>query len=277
MLIGMFFAVLAMLCSTVAAILQADAARQGGRGGRTSAVMTRPRFVGGLAMDAVTWLCMVVALQYIPIFAVQATLAGAIAMTALYARYARGEWLRPVHRLAIGASILGLALVAGSAGVERKEPLTDHAETVAVLVAALVVFMAVTLAIRNQRRPWPSAVLAGLGLGGGAVCIRALHVSEGVTLSGLLAEPLVYVLAGMAVTGLYNYARALQLGDVATVTALYMVVQVVVPGMVGITLLDDTVRAGFTWMLVLGLGLTVYGTSILARRRPEKRTPPRVT
>ncbi|SFN21972.1 hypothetical protein SAMN05216207_1010125 [Pseudonocardia ammonioxydans] len=270
----MLFAVLAMLCSTVAAILQADAAR---KGGRTSAVLTRPRFVGGIGMDIVTWLCLVVALQFIPIFAVQATLAGAIAMTALYARYFRGEWLRPVHRLAIGASMIGLALVAGSAGTERKQALTGHGTTVTVLVAALVLFMVATLAVRPLTRPWPSAVLAGLGLGGGSVCIRAMHVSEGIELAGLLAEPLVYVLAGMAVTGLYNYARALQLGDIATVTALYMVVQVVVPGMVGITLLDDTVRPGATWLLVLGLVLVVYGTSVLARRRPEKRAPSRVT
>ncbi|MBP2364961.1 hypothetical protein [Pseudonocardia parietis] len=274
MLIGMIFGALAMLCSTVAAILQADAARQGGR---TSAVLTRPRFVGGIGMDIVTWLCLVVALQFIPIFAVQAMLAGAIALTALYARYVRGEWLRPVHRLAIGASMIGLALVAGSAGTERKESLTGYVTTVAVLVVALVLFMVVTLVIRRGTTPWPSAVLAGLGLGGGSVCIRAMHVSEEAGLSGLLSEPLVYVLAGMAATGLYNYARALQLGDIATVTALYMVVQVVVPGMVGITLLDDTVRPGATWMLLLGLALVVYGTSILARRRPEKRTPSRVT
>ncbi|ANY06834.1 hypothetical protein [Pseudonocardia sp. HH130630-07] len=274
MLIGMVFAVLAMLCSTVAAILQADAANQGGR---TTAVLARPRFVGGIGMDIVTWLCMVVALQHIPIFAVQATLAGAIAMTALYARYARGEWLRPVHRLAIGASVLGLALVAGSAGTERKEALSGHGTTVAVLVGALVLLMIATLATNRQTRPWPSAVLAGLGLGGGSVCIRAMHVSDGFSVSGLLAEPLVYLLLGMAVTGLYNYARALQLGDISTVTALYMVVQVVVPGMVGITLLDDTVRPGFTPMLLLGLALVVYGTAVLARRRPERRSPPRVS
>ena len=41
-------------------------------------------------------------------------------------------------------------------------------------------------------------------------------------------------------------------------------------------LLDDTVRPGLWWLLLLGLALVVYGTSILARRRPEKRTPPRV-
>lgn len=271
----MTFAVLAMLCSTVAAILQADAAD---KGGRTTAVLTRPRFVGGIGMDIVTWLCMVVALQFVPIFAVQATLAGAIAMTALYARYARGEWLRPVHRLAIGSSMVGLALVAGSAGTERKEALTGHGTTVAVLLAALVAFMAATLATSRTTTPWPSAALAGLGLGGGSVCIRAMHVAEGGTDPGLLlSEPLVYVLCGMALTGLYNYARALQLGDVATVTALYMVVQVVVPGIVGITLLDDTVRPGLGWMLLLGLVLVVSGTAVLARRRPEKRVPPRVT
>lgn len=182
----------------------------------------------------------------------------------------------PVHRLAIGASVLGLALVAGSAGVERKQALTGHGVTVAVLVGALVAVMVVTLAVNPSTVPWPSAVLAGLGLGGGAVCIRALHVSDGAALSTLMVEPLVYVLLGMAVVGLYNYARALQLGDIATVTALYMAVQVVVPGLVGITLLDDTVRAGYTWMLVLGLAFIVYGTSILARRRPEKRSSPRV-
>ena len=197
-------------------------------------------------------------------------------MTALYARYFRGEWLRPVHRLAIGASMAGLAMVAGSAGTGRKQAMTGHGTIVTVLVAALVVFMVVTLATNQVTRPWPSAVVAGLGLGGSAVCIRAMHVSDGMTLAGLVREPLVYILAGMAVTGLYNYARALQLGDIATVTALYMVVQVVVPGMVGITLLDDTVRPGFAWLLVLGLVLVVYGTSILARRRPERRTPSRV-
>ncbi|MEQ3554915.1 hypothetical protein WIS52_31000 [Pseudonocardia nematodicida] len=273
MLIGMTFAVLAMLCSTAAAVLQADAARQGGR---TSAVLARPRFLGGCAMDLVTWGCLVVALQYVPIFAVQATLAGAIAMTALYARYFRGEWLRPVHRIAIGASILGLALVAASAGTETKESLAGHNTIVAVLVGALVVLMVATLAVARSHRPWPSAVLAGLGFGGGAVCIRALHVSDGVSVSGLVGEPLVYILGGMALVGIYNYARALQLGDIATVTAIYMVVQVVVPGMVGITLLDDTVRSGFAWVLVLGLAFVLYGTVVLARRRPEKRTPPRV-
>ena len=269
----MTFAVLAMLCSTVSAILQADAA---GQGGRTHAVLARPRFLAGIGMDIATFLGLVVALQFIPIFAVQATLAGAIAMTALYARYFRDQRLRPVDRFAVGASMSGLALVAGSAGVEHKQAVAGHGTTVAVLVAALVVLMVATLATTEVIAPWPPAVLAGLGLGGGSVCIRALHVSDGFAPAGLLAEPLVYVLVGMAVTGVYNYARALQRGDVATVTALYMVVQVVVPGMVGITLLDDTVRPGFTPMLVLGLTLVIAGTVLLARRRPEKRRPPRV-
>ena len=273
MLIGMAFAVLAMLCSTISAILQADAADQGGR---THTVLARPRFLAGIGMDIATFSGLVVALQFIPIFAVQATLAGAIAMTALYARYFRDQRLRPVDRLAVGASMSGLALVAASAGDGSTQASTGHGTTVTVLVAALVVVMAATLATTQVSAPWPPAVLAGLGLGGGSVCIRAMHLLQGVSVSGLLAEPLVYVLIGMALTGLYNYARALQRGDVATVTALYMVVQVVLPGMVGLTLLDDTVRSGFTWMLIFGLVLVLAGTVVLARRRPERRSPPRV-
>ncbi|NIB31368.1 hypothetical protein HBB16_05800 [Pseudonocardia sp. MCCB 268] len=33
-----------------------------------------------------------------------------------------------------------------------------------------------------------------------------MHPTDGVTVSGVLADPLIYVLAGMALTGLYNYA-----------------------------------------------------------------------
>ena len=65
-----------------------------------------------------------------------------------------------------------------------------------------------------------------------------MHVAGENILVGLLTEPLVYVLIGMWATGLYNYARALRLGDVSTVTALFMVTEVIVPGIVGIALLN---------------------------------------
>lgn len=273
MLTGLIFATIAMVINSGAAILQADAA---GQAQRTRAILARPRFLAGLGLDALAWSCTVVALRHMPVFAVQATLAGSIALTALVARYYKNEWLRPVHRLAIGASILGLVLVASSAGGDRVPPRAGESTTVFVLAGALVVLMLLTVLLRRIPRPWPSAIMAGLGLGGGAVSVRAMHITADNFLVGLLTEPLVYVLIGMWATGLYNYARALRRGDVATVTALFMVTQVLVPGMVGIVLLGDTIRDGWYVPMVLGLLLAVYGVSILARRKSERRTPSRV-
>lgn len=273
MLIGLLFASVAMLFNSVAAVLQSDAA---GQVRRTRAILTRPRFLAGLGVDALAWSCTVVALRHLPVFAVQATLAGSIAMTALYARFRKDEWLRPVHRLAIVASIVGLVMVASSAGGDRVPPRAGELSTVLVLAGALVALLLVTVALRAVSRPWPSAIVAGLGLGGGAVAVRAMHLSEGNLVLGLLTEPLVYVLIGMWATGLYNYARALRLGDVSTVTALFMVTEVVVPGIVGIALLGDTIRDGWHVPMALGLLLAVYGVSVLARRNSERRTSVRV-
>jgi drug/metabolite transporter (DMT)-like permease len=119
--------------------------------------------------------------------------------------------------------------------------------------------------------------MAGLGLGGSSVAVRAMHLDPGNIFVAVLTEPLVYVLIGLWATGLYNWARALRLGDVATVTALFMTTQVLVPGTVGIVLLGDTVRDGWAPVAVVGVAMALWGVQSLARRKSERRTPARVT
>jgi drug/metabolite transporter (DMT)-like permease len=272
--IGMLFAVIAMVFNCLAAILQSDAA---GQVTRTSAVLARPRFVMGLGVDVLAYTCVVIALQHLPVFAVQATVAGAIALTALYARFVKLEILRPVHRIAIGASMLGLVLVALSAGSDKGVRHGTPTTTVVVMALSALVLVILTAATRRVWKPWPSGIMAGLGLGGGSVCVRAMELEPGNIVVALLTEPLVYVLIALWATGLYNYARALRLGDVATVTALYMVTQVIVPGLVGIVLLGDRVRNGWEPVAVIGLLMAVYGVLVLARRKPVQRRPARVT
>lgn len=268
----MAFATFAMVMYSVASIVQSDAA---GKVVRTSAVFARPRFVVGLGVDLLAWSSVVVALRWLPVFAVQSVVAGAIALTALYARFVKDEKLRPVHRLAIGASMAGLVLVATSAGSERAPAAAELTATI-VLGSAVVVLAVVTLLTRRVGRPWPSAIMAGLGLGGSSVAVRAMHLDPGSIVTAVLTEPLVYVLIGLWATGLYNWARALRLGDVATVTALFMTTQVLVPGMVGIILLGDTVRDGWAPITVVGLAMAVWGVQALARRKSERRRPARV-
>lgn len=268
----MAFATFAMVMYSVASIVQSDAA---GKAGRTSAVFARPRFVLGLGVDLVAWSSVVVALRSLPVFAVQSIVAGAIALTALYARFVQHEKLRRIHRVAIGATIAGLVLVATSAGSERDAAASELTATI-VLACAVVAIAVVTLLTRRVWRPWPSAIMAGLGLGGSSVAVRAMHLDPGNIVVAVLTEPLVYVLVGLWATGLYNWARALRLGDVATVTALFMTTQVLVPGVVGIVLLGDTVRPGWAPVTAVGLAMALWGVQSLARRKSERRTPVRV-
>ena len=69
-----------MMGNTVAALWEARGSRLA-RYGR--AVWLQPWFLAGLVADVLAWVLTVVALRFLPVFAVQAILAGAIALTTL--------------------------------------------------------------------------------------------------------------------------------------------------------------------------------------------------
>ena len=116
MVIGWVFALAATVLNSVAGLLESDATRHLTR---DRWLVTRPRYLGGLAVDGLGWATTVVALRYLPVFVVQAVLGGAIALTAIGARVVYGSALRRVDRLACAACVVGLMLVAGSAGPAR--------------------------------------------------------------------------------------------------------------------------------------------------------------
>jgi drug/metabolite transporter (DMT)-like permease len=98
-----------MVLNSGAGLLQADATR---RARRRRPLVAQPLYLGGLVVDGLGWTCTIVALRYLPVFAVQAVLGGAIALTALAARKLLRSVQRAVDRIAIGACVLGLILAA---------------------------------------------------------------------------------------------------------------------------------------------------------------------
>jgi hypothetical protein len=261
-LTGLLAAVCAMLLNSVAGLLQSDAIR---RAGGEQRVLAQPRYLCGLFVDGLGWVATVVAARHLPVFAVQAVLGGSIAVTALAARIVYGSTLRSVDRVAIGACLLGLALVAGSAGAEQPSPASVTAYLV--LTGATAALAVVTAMLWRARRAWPLAVIAGLGFGGTALAVRAVHVpaGHGLSLLDLLAEPAAYLLVCFWVIGMASYTKALALGDLPQVTALFQVTEVIVPGLVGIALLDDEVRAGWQPAMAMGLLVAVAGVAELTR------------
>jgi drug/metabolite transporter (DMT)-like permease len=262
-----------MLLNSIAALLQSDAIQ---RMRTEERLLTRPRYLCGLFVDGLGWVATVVATRHLPVFAVQAVLGGSIAVTAIIARIVYGSTLRPVDRAAIGACLVGLALVAGSAGAEQ--PSRASLTAYVVLAAATAALGVVTALLWRRRRAWPLAVIAGLGFGGTSLAVRAVHAQAGKEfgLHDLLTQPATYLLVCLWVIGMLSYTKALALGNLAQVTAVFQVTEVIAPGLVGIALLHDTVRPGWQPAMAAGLLVAAGGVVVLARspvHRPHRAPP----
>ncbi|MGH3585947.1 MAG: hypothetical protein ACRDQ0_06455 [Pseudonocardia sp.] len=269
-LVGILFAAVAMVLNSCGALLQADGAR---RATRKRPAAVQPRYLGGMVVDLLAWGCAVLALRALPVFAVQAVIGGTIALTALVSARMIGARLRATTRLAVAACLVGLVLVAASAGTE-KPPVHRPGVDVVLLISLLLLGVAV-LVLRQGKHAWPLALVSGLGFGGGAVSVRAAHVqtANGFDLALLLGQPSTYLVVGFWVVGMVGYTAALSRGDVGAVTAVFTVTEVLVPGMVGIQLLGDPVRPGWEWVLVIGLAAALAGTVVIAKAPPLR--PPR--
>jgi len=142
-----------------------------------------------------------------------------------------------------------------------------------VLIGTLLVLGVLVLVLRQYRRAWPLAIVAGMGFGGTSLAVRAAHVEigQGFSFVALLAQPAIYLIAGYWVVGMIGYSAALSRGEVGIVTAVFVVPEVVLPGLLGILLLGDPVREGWTWVFVGGLVVSVVGVVVLPRRPPPRR------
>jgi uncharacterized membrane protein YdcZ (DUF606 family) len=61
------------------------------------------------------------------------------------------------------------------------------------------------------------------------------------------------------------FTTALQRGSVTTTTAAVVVAETLMPALIGVFLLGDGTRQGFTWVAVAGFVLAVAGALALAR------------
>lgn len=265
---ALLIAVGAMVGNTVAALWEARGSRLA-KFGRP--VWLQPWFLAGLLADVLAWVLTVVALRYLPVFAVQSILAGAIAFTTL-ADNGWSPWnLLARDRYAVLAVLAGLVLVAASAEPDRPGALPPVATPVLLVSFALI--LAAAPFVWRAGRPMALAFLAGLGFGGTALAVRAIHPGplRWETVLDLLRDPLVYAVVLMGVLGVLAFAKSLQDGAVGSATAVLSVTEVVVPGVVGLALLGDRIRPGWELAALLGVVVALAGVILLARPDPTAR------
>jgi drug/metabolite transporter (DMT)-like permease len=248
-------AVVGMLGYGVGTVLQAAGAARA----RGPAVLRQPLYLGGLGCDGVGWLASLVALQGLPLFAVQAVLAGSLAVTVLLARVFLRASLRTRDWFAVAAVALALVVIAVSAGVQSSLP-PPH-RFAPTMGASLLVLAVITLAFYRGGGPVPMALLAGLAFSGAALCARASHLNAGWPLVG---APVTWCLLGFGVIGALTFSRGLESSAVGLVAAVLWVVEVLVPGVIGLGLLGDRVRAGWDMAAVLAVAVAVAGCVVLA-------------
>ena len=275
MILAVLCALGAMALFGVAAVLQALATSRAADVGvldpRLMLRLARQKvFLAALALNGLGFVLHIIALQSLPLFLVQAVIAGSVAVTALLSvrvfgvRLGRGQWA------AVGLVVLGLVLLAPTATEGAASPVGSRAPLL--LLAAVVLVTATAVAVR--RVPGAAGtvllgLLAGTGFGVVAVCARLLPEMG----LALLSSPLPYVLVLAGGTAYFVYSAAMQRGSVTTATAAMVITQTVVPAVVGL-FLGDSVRAGLVPVAVVGFVLALAGA--LGLGRFESAAPVRV-
>ncbi len=278
-MLGIAGAILAAVCYGAATVLQAAAAartpRTGGLDPRLLLrVLRQWPFLASLLLDTVAFVLSLAALRQLPLFVVEAIIAGNLAVVAVLAARVLGVPLLRREWVAVGAVCAGLVLLVVSAG--RQTPVhVSRAFAVGLLVTTLALGAAAAVAARVSGRYGSAALgfVAGLAYGVVGVAVRVitdLHPGR------LFRDPAAYALLFAAVLGFLCYLTALQHGRVTTATGPLVVAETVAPAVVGIVALGDAARPGLAWAGVAGFVLAGAGALALARFGSLEAAPDQV-
>ncbi|WNV84775.1 hypothetical protein [Umezawaea sp. Da 62-37] len=264
--VGFTAAALAAVFDGAGTVLQAKAAQS-----RDMVPVRRETlYAVGVFVDVLGWALTVVALRFLPVFAVQAIVAGQTAVTVVLAHLVLRSAIHSTDLLAIACTGLGLAALAASATADIGWTASSDVVTAVLLgLLAAVVLAAVWAAHRGAVA---RSVVTGLAFGGSAVSVRALLVLPGFTATpiALLTQPLTYAVIGYAAVGVPLYASALRRSTPAMPSAIVTMIEVVVPGALGMVLLGDGIRPGWWTIAAGGLLLASVGVTVLAMRETAR-------
>jgi drug/metabolite transporter (DMT)-like permease len=261
MVIGLGAALLAAVLFGVGAVMQAAAAR---RGRLISSMMALVALI-----YVVGWALHLVAIASVPLYVAQVGISMSLAVTALTAAGLLGEPLAPRHRLAIGVLVAGLALLAVSAG-----PVGDHEfeqgdiAALYVALALLLVFGLMTRRVSGQAGGVLLGCLGGIAFAGSPIATRSLVDPswDWTTLAPALSIGLFGLL------GFWLYSIALRRASVIAASAPLVLLQTVVPAIVGVFTLGDAFRDG--WLPAAIVGFVASTAAALALSDAEARLEP---
>jgi len=266
-LTGLLCAVAAALAYGSASVLQSIGIRRAGAKGVGASGLAglkgQPLYFIGLALDGAGFFAMVVALQFLPLFLVQAVVAASVGVTAGIAALA-GATLGRSGLIALAAAGLGLGLLSLSAAAESGIQLPLGWRWI--LLASAVPIGGLTLVGPKLGAGTAAPVLGfGAGLGFSVVAIASRSLRFPHPIWSIVGDPAFWAVIAAGLAAVALFALALQAGSVTTVSAVTFTTETVVPAAVGLAFLGDFVRNGYWPVAVAGFVLAVVGAIALAR------------
>jgi hypothetical protein len=267
--------VVAALLYGIAAVMQAVAVREASTRGTSEVagsgvdpgllvrMLSQWRFVASICIDTLGFIAQLVALQRLPLFAVQAMVAANLAVIAVLSSFVIGAALSWREWLAVSGVVIGVGLLGSSAGAEGA--------TQAGVAFKLALIVAVgglgLLGIAAARLPDPARTLvlgtvAGLGYGVLGIAARVLNGFAPLT---LIEDPASYAVIAAGIVSFVFYASALEGGRVTVATAAVVLAETLPPALIGVIFLGDTTRPGLEPAAAVGFLVAVASAVMLAR------------
>jgi drug/metabolite transporter (DMT)-like permease len=233
--LGFALALAAACCYETGYALQALEARRAPtehslRPGLIGHLVTRPVWIGGIALALIGWPLQIAALSQAPLTLVQPVLALGLLLLLLLG-------VRILHEHVGTREILAVVLVIGSVAVFAWAAPRDVGEVQrgAGLVAALAILIAVALApyaialVRESRYPM-LLLVASAGAADGLAAFVAKIVAQDATEGALVAVVLwAALVAAVVIVGLISESTALQSFAATRVAPTVLVMQIVIP------------------------------------------------
>lgn len=259
--VGLAAGLLAALVFGLAAVLQAHAVRRlGARPENLAAFLLAsardPWTLLVVAGYLIGFVLHAVAIWLLPLYLAQVAIAMSLPVTVIASILLEGA-LRAAHWLAIGVVTLGLVLLAAGSG-HAGSVLVTTPFVVALWTGLLLLGVAARLGIGLGGAAL--GALSGLGYAGSAIGVRGVGLPvEPLVVAAALAVPVYGVLA------FWLYSLGMDRARVSSATSPMIVGSTFVPAGIGLALLGDGVRPGWSAAVVAGLVLATAGTIVLSR------------
>jgi len=219
-------------------------------------------YIGGIVLDLLGWALTIYAVQYLPLFLVEAIIATNIVITALIERIFRHRILPKKSYLAIVLIIFGLVILAFVSSPEKVGPISNLLKWFILMVPIPLAVAGYILArSRSQRATIGLAILAGLAFGGTSIVGRIFSFSRPIWHT--MYSPLIFALVASGILGLLLFSIALQRMHATVINATVATSQSLIPSIVGIVVLGDHARNGMWYLIVLGISLALFGVAFL--------------